>query len=145
VESTVCARARSCPSCAVEDVGHGYKLAAADEFRYVDPVDGSVSDKQGLRFIMSDGSRVVFRLSGTVSIRCDPCPLPHHRHPSVPRHPCWQGSVGATVRVYLERYEPDPTKLSLATADALSGLAGIALEISHIAEHTGRTAPTVIT
>lgn len=52
---------------AVEPLSGGYSLAAADEFRYVDPVDRSVSDKQGLRFIMSDGSRVVYRLSGTVS------------------------------------------------------------------------------
>lgn len=58
----------------------GFTLAKADEFKYVDPVDGSVSDKQGLRFIMSDGSRVVYRLSGT-------------------------GSAGATVRVYIEKYE----------------------------------------
>lgn len=51
---------------AVEDLAGGYKLAEADEFRYVDPVDGSISDKQGLRFIMQDGSRIVYRLSGTV-------------------------------------------------------------------------------
>lgn len=52
---------------ATEDLGHGFSLAQCDEFRYVDPVDTSVSDKQGLRFIMADGSRVVYRLSGTVS------------------------------------------------------------------------------
>jgi phosphoglucomutase len=53
-------------SFAVEGLAGSYKLAAADEFRYVDPVDGSISDKQGLRFIMQDGSRIVYRLSGTV-------------------------------------------------------------------------------
>lgn len=104
----------------------GFALAAADEFRYVDPVDRSVSDKQGLRFIMQDGSRVVFRLSGT-------------------------GSVGATIRVYIERYAAAPAPggdasvLDQPTAAALADLVGIALRISNIAEITGRTAPTVIT
>lgn len=107
-------------STASVDMGYGYCLANADEFCYVDPVDGSVSDKQGLRFIMSDGSRIIYRLSGT-------------------------GSVGATIRVYLERYEPDCEKHNVSTADALKGLVAIALEISKIAAHTGRNEPTVIT
>lgn len=104
----------------MEPLAAGFALATADEFRYVDPVDGSVSDKQGLRFIMADGSRIVFRLSGT-------------------------GSVGATVRVYLEKYEPDASKHDTATGEALKDLVAIALSISNIAHFTGRSAPTVIT
>lgn len=98
----------------------GFALAVADEFKYVDPVDHSVSDKQGLRFIMADGSRVVYRLSGT-------------------------GSVGATVRVYIERYQPDASQHDTPTATALKDLVAIALDLSKIAEFTGRTEPTVIT
>lgn len=97
-----------------------YALAEADEFRYVDPVDSSVSDKQGLRFIMADGSRVVFRLSGT-------------------------GSVGATIRVYLEKYEPNEAKHDVATGVALTELVSIALSLSRMEELTGRSEPTVIT
>jgi len=68
----------------------GYKIAVADEFEYKDPVDGSVSSNQGVRYLFSDGSRVIFRLSGTA------------------------GS-GATVRLYLEKYEADKTKLGLVS------------------------------
>jgi len=103
-----------------EPLSAGYALAHCDEFRYVDPVDGSVSDKQGLRFVMEDGSRVVFRLSGT-------------------------GSVGATVRVYIEKYEADPSKQGAATADALRELVSIALELGDIKRILGRDEPTVIT
>lgn len=99
----------------------GFKLAKVDEFRYVDPVDNSVSDKQGLRFIMSDGSRIVYRLSGT-------------------------GSVGATIRVYIEKYEADPTKQDIPTAEALKELVTIAVhELGQIEKFTGRKEPTVIT
>jgi phosphoglucomutase len=99
----------------------GYALSTADEFRYVDPVDGSVSDKQGLRFIMADGSRVVYRLSGT-------------------------GSVGATVRVYIEAYEADASRHSQSVAQALAALSDIAtVHLSSIVQHTGRSEPTVIT
>lgn len=69
----------------------GYQIAVADEFEYVDPVDGSVSSHQGVRYLFADGSRVIFRLSGTA------------------------GS-GATVRLYLEKYEPDSTKLGLVSS-----------------------------
>jgi phosphoglucomutase len=99
----------------------GFTLGTADEFRYVDPVDGSVSDKQGLRFIMTDGSRIVYRLSGT-------------------------GSVGATVRVYIEKYEPDAAKHDTPTGAALKELVHIAVEeLGRVQEFTGRSAPTVIT
>jgi phosphoglucomutase len=106
-----------------EALAPGFDLATADEFRYVDPVDHSVSERQGLRFIAADGSRVVFRLSGT-------------------------GSVGATVRVYIERYTPPgagAAALDLATADALKDLVAVALELSQMERLTGRAAPTVIT
>ena len=97
-----------------------YRLACADNFTYHDPVDGSVSKNQGLRFIMEDGSRVVYRLSGT-------------------------GSVGATIRVYIEKFEGDPTKHTLPTAEALKELVSIALSISNLEKLTGRKEPTVIT
>jgi phosphoglucomutase len=102
--------------------GGAFSLAQCDEFRYVDPVDGSVSDKQGLRFIMQDGSRVVYRLSGT-------------------------GSVGATVRVYIEKLELDEAKQSAATADALRELVELAVGggLVDVAKVLGRDAPTVIT
>mmetsp|Transcript_8818 Transcript_8818/g.11483 ORF Transcript_8818/g.11483 Transcript_8818/m.11483 type:complete len:583 (+) Transcript_8818:107-1855(+) len=98
----------------------GYTLGECDEFEYHDPVDKSVSSNQGWRFNFTDGSRFVFRLSGT-------------------------GSVGATIRLYLEKYESEESKLSQLTADALSDLVQIALKFSRIEEYTGRKEPTVIT
>ncbi len=98
----------------------GFVLSACDDFEYTDPVDGSVSSHQGLRFVFADGSRIVFRLSGT-------------------------GSVGATVRLYVEKYEADPSKLQMDTAVALAPLVEVALSLSQIKTFTGRTAPTVIT
>ena len=73
----------------------GLPIAFADDFAYTDPVDGSVSRQQGIRLILVGGSRVVFRLSGT-------------------------GTEGATLRVYLERYEADPARLDLPTQEALA-------------------------
>ena len=98
----------------------GYSVASADQFTYVDPIDGSVSRKQGVRIIMVDGSRVIFRLSGTA------------------------GS-GATIRMYLEAYEADASKTRQVTANALKELVDIALKISDIPAKTGMKAPTVIT
>jgi phosphoglucomutase len=95
-------------------------VAAADDFSYHDPVDGSTSTKQGVRVMFEGGSRVVFRLSGT-------------------------GTSGATLRVYIERYEPDPGRLDLATADALADLIVAADDIAAIRERTGRAEPDVIT
>lgn len=83
-------------------------------------MDHSVSDKQGLRFFMTDGSRVVFRLSGT-------------------------GSVGATIRMYVEAYQADTDKLDMPTAVALADLVTLALDLAQVARFTGRDAPTVIT
>jgi len=101
---------------------HGFALATADEFSYTDPIDGSVSSRQGVRLLFADGSRVIFRLSGT-------------------------GSVGATVRMYIEKYQPagDEGALGMDTADALQPLVDLALELARVVEFTGRDAPTVIT
>jgi phosphoglucomutase len=92
----------------------------ADDFAYTDPVDGSVTTQQGVRVGFDDGSRIVFRLSGT-------------------------GTEGATLRVYLERFEPDPAKQAVETQAALAPLAAIADRLAGIRERTGRQAPTVVT
>jgi len=98
----------------------GATIATADDFAYTDPVDGSVSTAQGIRIGLKDGSRVVFRLSGT-------------------------GTEGATLRVYLERFEPDPVQHAIETQQALAPLIALADQLAGITTRTGRTAPTVIT
>ncbi|TCM22405.1 phosphoglucomutase [Novosphingobium sp. PhB165] len=95
-------------------------VAHADSFAYTDPVDHSVSENQGIRVLFEDGSRVVFRLSGT-------------------------GTQGATLRVYLERYEQPLGHLDAETAAMLEHQIAAADAIAGIARHTGRTAPDVIT
>lgn len=95
-------------------------VATADSFSYVDPVDGSVSSNQGLRVLFEGGSRIVFRLSGT-------------------------GTEGATLRVYLERYEPAGGALDEDTTAMLGELIAAAEAIAGIIHHTGRTGPDVIT
>lgn len=97
-----------------------YIVAYADDFSYTDPVDGSVSKNQGLRIGFTDGSRIIFRLSGT-------------------------GTKGATLRVYLESYEADVSKHDLDTQVALKELIDIAEEIAQIKKFTNRDQPTVIT
>lgn len=97
-----------------------YEVAYADDFSYTDPVDGSISAKQGIRIGFTDGSRIVFRLSGT-------------------------GTQGATLRVYLESFEPDPSQHDVDTQDALGDLIQLAEEIAHIRQFTQREKPTVIT
>jgi phosphoglucomutase len=97
-----------------------YRVALADDFSYTDPVDKSVSSHQGIRIIMTDGSRIVFRLSGT-------------------------GTEGATVRLYLERYEADASRHDIDTQEALAALIAIAEEISELKKRTGRERPSVIT
>ncbi len=99
---------------------NGATIGSADDFAYTDPVDGSVSTAQGVRIGFTDGSRIVFRLSGT-------------------------GTEGATLRVYLERFEPDPTKHGVETQEALAGLIALAERLAGIAQRTGRARPTVIT
>lgn len=95
-----------------------YKIATADDFTYVDPVDGSVAKKQGIRFLMEDGSRIIFRLSGTA------------------------GS-GATIRMYIEQYEPE--KIDMLASDALDELVQVALKLCDIKGFVGTEEPTVIT
>ncbi|CAO1374014.1 unnamed protein product [Diamesa serratosioi] len=98
--------------------GKTYKVKLGDNFSYTDPIDNSVATKQGLRIIFEDGSRIIFRLSGT-------------------------GSSGATVRMYIEAYEA--TDVLGAAGDTLKPLINIALEMAQLKKYTGRDAPTVIT
>jgi phosphoglucomutase len=98
----------------------GREVRLADDFTYHDPVDGSTSSRQGVRIGFADGSRIVFRLSGT-------------------------GTVGATLRLYLERYEPPDGRHDLDTQAALADLIDIAENIGEIRRRTGRKAPSVIT
>ncbi|KAK1261653.1 hypothetical protein QJS04_geneDACA000921 [Acorus gramineus] len=97
-----------------------YTLQFADDFTYTDPIDGSVASKQGTRFVFTDGSRIIFRLSGT-------------------------GSSGATVRIYVEQFEPNDSKHDVDAQTALKPLIDMALSISKLKEFTGREKPTVIT
>jgi phosphoglucomutase len=97
---------------------HG--IADADDFAYTDPVDGSFTEKQGVRLLFENGSRIVYRLSGT-------------------------GTSGATLRVYIEKYEADPAKLAQDTQATLANLIGLSRSIPGIEAHTGRAAPDVIT
>jgi len=95
-------------------------VASADDFAYTDPVDGSLSTAQGIRIGLASGSRIVFRLSGT-------------------------GTEGATLRVYLERFEPDAAKHGIETQEALAPLIALADQLAGIRQRTGRERPTVIT
>jgi len=97
-----------------------HQVGHADDFRYVDPIDGSVSEHQGIRFLFEDGSRIVYRLSGT-------------------------GTVGATLRVYIERHETRPERLEDDTQQALAELIRASRTIADIAYHTGRETPDVVT
>ncbi len=97
-----------------------HALAVADDFAYDDPVDKSHTAKQGVRLIFADGSRIVYRLSGT-------------------------GTAGATLRVYIERYVADPAQHGMDTQEALAELIALSRSIPDIAGHTGRHEPTVIT
>jgi phosphoglucomutase len=99
------------------------RLVKAEEFAYTDPVDGSVASGQGLILsfeINNDPARVVFRLSGT-------------------------GSSGATIRMYLEKFEKDTSKHSTSAPIALKDLADKAIELVRMQELTGLDAPTVVT
>ncbi len=95
-------------------------VSSADDFAYLDPVDQSISNHQGIRILFEGGSRVVFRLSGT-------------------------GTSGATLRVYIERYEPDASRHDMETQDALADLIAVADQIGEIKARTGRGKPSVIT
>lgn len=97
-----------------------YTVQLMDDFNYTDPVDKSYTEKQGIRIIFTDGSRLVFRLSGT-------------------------GSRGATVRLYADSYESDPSTYTKDAQEMLQPLISLALEIAQLKEFTGRDKPTVIT
>ncbi|KAG0297413.1 Phosphoglucomutase-2 [Linnemannia gamsii] len=98
-----------------KDLGNGFVVKDGDDFEYTDPIDGS-----GIRIIFEDGSRLIIRLSGT-------------------------GSQGATVRLYVEKYESNPAKYQDKTQEALRPLIEVALKLSQLTEFTGRKEPTVIT
>ena len=98
----------------------GQSVVLADDFAYTDPVDGSVSQQQGVRIGLADGSRVVFRLSGT-------------------------GTEGATLRIYLERHEADPAKQDLPVQQSLKPLVDLAEALAHVHQATGMEQPTVMT
>ncbi|MFC4171058.1 alpha-D-glucose phosphate-specific phosphoglucomutase [Microvirga sp. GCM10011540] len=98
----------------------GLTVAGCDDFSYTDPVDGSVTPRQGVRILFEEDARAVFRLSGT-------------------------GTSGATLRVYMERFEPDPNRHSLPTAEVLAPVVAAANAIAEISHYTGLEAPTVIT
>jgi len=97
-----------------------YTISDCDDFSYTDPVDNSVSKRQGIRLLFANGARVVYRLSGT-------------------------GTEGATLRVYLEQYETDIRKQSAETQTVLCDLITIAKQLAGIEKYTGRNRPTVIT
>lgn len=98
----------------------GQCIAWADDFAYTDPVDGSRSERQGVRVVLEDSSRVVFRLSGT-------------------------GTEGATLRVYLERHEPNPSRHDLPAQQALAPLVQLAEAVAGIRQYTGMDQPSVMT
>lgn len=100
--------------------GQSFTVEAADNFEYKDPIDGSIAKKQGIRVLFTDGSRLVYRLSGT-------------------------GSSGATVRLYVESYTPSSGDIKADAQVALKPLVQVALELSKLAQFTGRQEPTVIT
>eukprot|EP00173_Palmaria_palmata_P001481 Plantae.Rhodophyta-Palmaria_palmata.ctg1832.p1 GENE.Plantae.Rhodophyta-Palmaria_palmata.ctg1832~~Plantae.Rhodophyta-Palmaria_palmata.ctg1832.p1 ORF type:complete len:278 (+),score=80.72 Plantae.Rhodophyta-Palmaria_palmata.ctg1832:106-939(+) len=102
------------------DADFGTLVAKADNFSYTDPVDGSVAEGQGIRFVFEEGSRIIFRLSGT-------------------------GSSGATIRLYVEKYEPDIAGQGLDAQVALKPFIDVALRVCKLKEFTGREKPTVIT
>ena len=108
------------PRLAGRNLADDLQIAYADDFTYHDPVDGSTSARQGIRIGFTDGSRIVVRLSGT-------------------------GTVGATLRVYLERYEAADGRHDLETQLALESLIGLADELTGIKQRTGRGEPSVIT
>jgi len=97
-----------------------YTVKTCDDFSYTDPIDGSVSIGQGIRILFTDGSRIVFRLSGT-------------------------GTEGATLRIYLEAFEPNVANHHLDAQVALGEMIQISLKISQLKQRTGRDKPTVIT
>ena len=107
------------PGLAGQSFGN-YTVKYADEFSYTDPIDNSVSSNQGIRIGFEDGSRIIYRLSGT-------------------------GTVGATLRIYLEKFEADSSKHNQDAQHALSFLINLAEQFCEVKKRTGRHEPTVIT
>ena len=104
-----------------ESDGKSYQVKLIDDYRYEDPIDKSIATQQGVRFLFKDGSRLVFRLSGT-------------------------GSSGATIRMYVDSFVScDDDNLEALASKVLKPLVDIALKISQIPQLTGRSSPTVIT
>ncbi len=99
---------------------NGLKIEKADDFAYHDPIDHSVSEHQGIRIYFEGGARVVLRLSGT-------------------------GTSGATIRIYIERYEADQAKHDLDTQETLATLIDAAEQIAEVKKRSGRTEPSVVT
>ncbi len=97
-----------------------YEVATGDDFSYTDPVDGGISQRQGIRVLFQGGARIIFRLSGT-------------------------GTEGATLRVYIESHEPDPARHDRDPQVALAELIRLADELAGVRERTGRVKPDVIT
>jgi len=114
------AAAPSTPGTTYQAHGQAFTVQMADNFSYTDPVDGSRASRQGIRILFTDGSRLVFRLSGT-------------------------GSSGATVRMYVDSYCDEPTKLLLSAQEMLRPAVEVGLQISQLRELTGRQEPTVVT
>ena len=98
----------------------GRVVEKADDFAYHDPIDGSDAKAQGVRILFEGGARIVYRLSGT-------------------------GTVGATIRMYIETYEPPSGDLGADAQVALADLIALSREFSQIEQRTGRTEPSVIT
>ena len=96
------------------------EITQADDFSYLDPIDKSLSEKQGIRLIFKDNSRIIVRLSGT-------------------------GTSGATLRLYFEKVENNPAAIHIETQIALAELIDLAEELTSLKKITGRTEPTVIT
>lgn len=97
-----------------------FKVKESGDFSYTDPIDGSVSKNQGLYIQFEDGSRIIFRLSGT-------------------------GSAGATIRLYVEKYSNDEKEFEADAQVGLKPLIDEALKLSQLEKFTGRSKPTVIT
>ncbi|MGR8980965.1 MAG: alpha-D-glucose phosphate-specific phosphoglucomutase [Gammaproteobacteria bacterium] len=97
-----------------------YVVKYADEFGYIDPVDGSISTNQGIRIGFENGSRIIYRLSGT-------------------------GTVGATLRIYLEKHEPDAARHDRDAQEALADLIALAEQFCEVKKRTGRAQPDVVT
>jgi phosphoglucomutase len=106
------------PGLAGTSIG-SFDVTLADEFSYRDPVDETIAKRQGLRIVFGERARIVYRLSGT-------------------------GTVGATLRIYLELFEEDPDRQGMDPTQALAELAHISRDLAELTGMTGRTAPTVV-